>query len=202
MVQKTLWGSVAYWQGTSKYMSKIPNDDNTMSDDGDPYTAMEHHWDESFGYFGCARDYNDYTDDAARKSSYDSNSDGSIDYLSEYNFAWATYAAKRDIDCAGTCTSDNDFTGDIFGAYLAGRTLIHNEGALTAIQTERLNVVNAWEKMVASNVIHYANDVSDKITAGDVSIIHAWAEMRAFAMALQYNSYTSGKFVVLTKKYI
>ena len=46
MVQKTLWGAVAYWQGTSKYMSKIPNDDNTMSDDGDPYTAMEHHWDE------------------------------------------------------------------------------------------------------------------------------------------------------------
>ena len=25
MVQKTLWGAVAYWQGTSKYMSKIPN---------------------------------------------------------------------------------------------------------------------------------------------------------------------------------
>ena len=43
--------------------------------------------------------------------------------------------------------------------------------------------------MVASNVIHYANAVSDKITAGNVSIIHAWAEMRAFAMALQYNSY-------------
>ena len=29
-----------------------------MADDGDPYTAMEHHWDESFGYFGAARDYN------------------------------------------------------------------------------------------------------------------------------------------------
>ena len=31
-------------------MSKIPTDDNSMSDEGDPYTAMEHHWDESFGY--------------------------------------------------------------------------------------------------------------------------------------------------------
>ena len=68
MVQKTLWGAVAYWQGTSKYMSKIPNDDNTMSDDGNPYTAMEHHWDESFGYFGAARDYNTgYGDDNAEK---------------------------------------------------------------------------------------------------------------------------------------
>ena len=72
----------------------------------------------------------DPSDDAARKSSYGSNSDGLIDYMSEYNFAWATYAAKRDIDCAGTCTSDNDFTGTIMGAYLEGRALIHNQGSL------------------------------------------------------------------------
>ena len=67
MTQKVMWGAIAYWQGTSKYMSKIPNDDNTMSDDGD-YTAMEHHWDESFGYFGAARDYNTgYSDDTEEK---------------------------------------------------------------------------------------------------------------------------------------
>ena len=29
MTQKTLWGAISYWQATSKYMSKIPNDDNT-----------------------------------------------------------------------------------------------------------------------------------------------------------------------------
>ena len=88
MVQKTLWGAVAYWQGTSKYMSKIPNDDNTMSDDGDPYTAMEHHWDESFGYFGAARDYNTgYSDDNARKTTQnDSNGDGFIDFKTEFTY--------------------------------------------------------------------------------------------------------------------
>ncbi|GIS54017.1 hypothetical protein Ct9H90mP29_10590 [bacterium] len=69
MIQKTLWGAVSYWQGTSKYMSKIPGDDNSVSDDGDPWTAMEHHWDESFGYFGAARDYNTgYSDDNDRKT--------------------------------------------------------------------------------------------------------------------------------------
>ena len=58
ITQKTLWGAVSYWQATSKYMSKIPTDDNSMASGDDNYTAMEHHWDESFGYFGAALDYN------------------------------------------------------------------------------------------------------------------------------------------------
>ena len=58
ITQKTLWGAVSYWQATSKYMSKIPNDDNSMQSGDANYTAMEHHWDESFGYFGAALDYN------------------------------------------------------------------------------------------------------------------------------------------------
>ena len=190
MIGKGLLGVVAYYQGTSVYMPKIDNDDNTMQDDGDPYTAMEHHWDESFGYFGAAIDYNTYEGgDDARKSSFDSNEDGFIDYKTEYNFGWATYAAKRDIDCAATCTVDNDFTGTIMGAYLEGRTLIYNESPLADIQAQRTIIVNAWEKLVVSNIIHYAKSVSDKIEAGNVSILHAWAEMRAFAMALQYNQY-------------
>ena len=188
MIGKGLLGVVAYYQGTSVYMSKIDTDDNSVSDDGDPYTAMEHHWDESFGYFGAARDYNTYADDAARKSSFDSNADGSIDYLTEYNFDWATYAAKRDIDCAGTCATDNDFTKTIMDAYLTGRALIANEGALTDIQAQRTIIVNAWEKIIAANIIHYANSVVSKIDSNS-SILHAWAEMRAFAMALQYNDY-------------
>ena len=84
MIQKTLWGAVSYWQGTSKYMSKIPGDDNSVSDDGDPWTAMEHHWDESFGYFGAARDYNTgYSDDTDRKSDpyHDSNGDLSLIHI-------------------------------------------------------------------------------------------------------------------------
>ena len=70
MTQKTMWGAISYWQATSKYMSKIPTDDNSVAVDGKTYTVMEHHWDESFGYFGAALDYNTgYTDDNDRKSS-------------------------------------------------------------------------------------------------------------------------------------
>ena len=180
MIQKTLWGAVSYWQGTSKYMSKIPGDDNSVSDDGDPWTAMEHHWDESFGYFGAARDYNTgYSDDTDRKSDpyHDSNGDGAIDFLS-------------------------DFTKTIMDAFLEGRTLITNQAPLEEILVQRDIILNTWEKVVAAVTIHYINDVNDDMialypadsTAGPLSDLSAdynnhLAEMRAYALGLQYNDF-------------
>ena len=202
MVQKTLWGAVAYWQGTSKYMSKIPNDDNTMSDDGDPYTAMEHHWDESFGYFGAARDYNTgYNDDNARKTTQnDSNGDGSIDFKSEFNSGWGITAAKRDL--VDGVSVDYDFTGTIMNAYLEGRTLIYNQAPLDEILVQRDIILNTWEKVVAAVTIHYVNDVAADMaalypadsTAGPLSDLSAdlnnhWGEMRGYANGLLYNDF-------------
>lgn len=208
MTQKVMWGAIAYWQGTSKYMSKIPNDDNTMSDDGDPYTAMEHHWDESFGYFGAARDYNTgYSDDTDRKTDpyNDSNGDGLIDFKTEYNMGWAVTAAKRDL--VDGVSVDYDFTKTIFDAYLEGRTLIYNQAPLNEILVQRDIILNTWEKVVAAVSIHYINDtMSDLealISAGDSNLawdnlpesgdgykynIH-WAEMRAYAHGLIYNDF-------------
>ena len=202
MVQKTLWGAVAYWQGTSKYMSKIPNDDNTMSDDGDPYTAMEHHWDESFGYFGAARDYNTgYSDDNARKTTQnDSNGDGSIDFKTEFNSGWSITAAKRDL--VDGVSVDYDFTGTIMNAYLEGRTLIYNQAPLDEILVQRDIILNTWEKVVAAVTIHYVNDVAADMAAlypadsnaGPLSDLSAdlnnhWGEMRGYANGLLYNDF-------------
>ena len=202
MVQKTLWGAVAYWQGTSKYMSKIPNDDNTMSDDGDPYTAMEHHWDESFGYFGAARDYNTgYSDDNARKTTQnDSNGDGSIDFKTEFNSGWGITAAKRDL--VDGVSVDYDFTGTIMNAYLEGRTLIYNQAPLNEILVQRDIILSTWEKVVAAVTIHYVNDVAADMAAlypadsnaGPLSDLSAdlnnhWGEMRGYANGLLYNDF-------------
>ena len=204
MIQKTLWGAVAYWQGTTKYMDKIPTDDNTMSDDGDPYTAMEHHWDESFGYFGAARDYNTgYSDDDDRKTGpyHDSNGDGSIDFKSEFNSGWAVTAAKRDL-CSG-CDVNHDFTKTIFDSYLEGRTLIYNQAPLEEILVQRDIILNEWEKVVAAVSIHYVNDVAADIaaiiSAGDTTAVpmsdatanyeNHWGEMRGYTHGLMYNDF-------------
>ena len=208
MAQKVMWGAIAYWQGTSKYMSKIPGDDNSVSDEGDPYTAMEHHWDESFGYFGAARDFNTgYSDDTDRKTDpyNDSNGDGLIDFKSEYNAGWAITAAKRDL--VDGVSVDYDFTKTIFDAYLEGRTLIYNQAPLADILTQRDIILNNWEKVVAAVSIHYINDtmsdLAGLIAAADTSLawdnlpaegdgykynIH-WAEMRAYAHGLIYNDF-------------
>ena len=208
MAQKVMWGAIAYWQGTSKYMSKIPGDDNSVSDEGDPYTAMEHHWDESFGYFGAARDFNTgYSDDTDRKTDpyNDSNGDGLIDFKSEYNAGWAITAAKRDL--IDGVSVDYDFTKTIFDAYLEGRTLIYNQAPLADILTQRDIILNNWEKVVAAVSIHYINDtmsdLAGLIAAADTSLawdnlpaegdgykynIH-WAEMRAYAHGLIYNDF-------------
>jgi hypothetical protein len=201
--QKTMWGAISYWQGTSKYMSKIPTDDNSMSDGDDPYTAMEHHWDESFGYFGAARDYNTgYSDDSDRKSDpySDSNGDGSIDFKSEYNIGWAVTAAKRDV--VDGVSVDYDFTKTIFDAYLEGRTLIYNQAPLDEILVQRDIILNTWEKVVAAVTIHYINDVAADMaalypmdsTAGPLSELSAdlnnhWGEMRGYANGLLYNDF-------------
>ena len=203
ITQKTLWGAVSYWQATSKYMSKIPTDDNTVAVDGKTYTEMEHHWDESFGYFGAALDYNTaYTDDSDRKSDpyFDSNNDGKIDFKSEFNVGWAITAAKRDV-CSG-CDTNYDFTKTIFDAYLEGRTLIVNQADLSEILVQRDLIMNTWEKVVAAVSIHYVNDV-----AADIEVLIAagsavsptdaaaadyenhWGEMRGYANGLLYNDF-------------
>ena len=204
MTQKTLWGAISYWQATSKYMSKIPGDDNTVAVEGKSYTAMEHHWDESFGYFGAALDYNTgYTDDNDRKSSpyFDSNSDGKIDFKTEYNVGWAVTAAKRDL-CTG-CDAGLDFTKTIFDAYIKGRTMIVNQEPLAQILEQRDLIMATWEKVVPAVTIHYINDVIDDIdaiiAAGDATVTPAssttadyenhWGEMRGYANGLLYNDF-------------
>ena len=221
MAQKFLLGAVAFSQGTNDYLYKIagvPGDDgqiddstakpNATSDEGVPYSEMEHYWDEAFGYFGAAADYHLYTDgEIAGKAGreefqkfHDSNGDGVIDLKSEFNFGHSQNAAKRDYGSAGIEGGVTyDMTGDVFGAFMAGRTFISSiDGDLNADQLAELRgyiaiVTDGWEKAIAATVIHYIND-----TLGDMAELgtddydfyfHAkhWAELKGFALGLQFN---------------
>ena len=201
MINKTLLGAVPYSQGTSNYLGSLEDDGNAeASSEGGNYTEMEHHWDESFGYFGAAVDYNFYTDDEIKSPGYkDSNEDGSIDFISEYNHGISKNAAKRDI---GAASGTVDFTKTIMDAYLEGRTLIHNQADISEILAQRDIIVNTWEKVIAATVIHYITDSAADMaalypadsTAGPLSPLVAdlnkhWGEMRGFTIALQYNDF-------------
>ena len=195
MINKVLIGAVPYYQATGVYMNSLLERDNSEARDGtDPYTAMEHAWDEAFGYFGAARDYARYSDVQLAGSvddfTFDSNGDGSIDFKSEYNFGLSRNAAKRDKGGTGV-----NFTKDIFDAFLAGRTAITNQGSVDEISTHRQAAAEGMEKVIAATVVHYINDtlsdMSDLGTADEniANLNKHWAEMKGYTVALQYNPF-------------
>ena len=195
MINKVLIGAVPYYQATGVYLNGLLERDNSEARNGtDPYTSMEHGWDEAFGYFGAARDYFRYTDEqlAGKTDDYtfDSNGDGSIDFKSEYNFGLSRNAGKRDKGGSGV-----DFTREIFDAFLRGRTLITNQGTEVDIIQQRQLAANGMEKVIAATIVHYVNDtLSDMSNLGTdaenrVNLNKHWAEMKGFTVALQYNPF-------------
>ncbi len=210
LTQKFLLGALAFSQGADDYLDDSTEGKGLLSPntrDGDAmYTTLEHHWDEGFGYFGAARNYADYTDEEiAGKDGregwsggyHDTDGDGSIDLVSEYNWGASTNAAKRDLGSA----SGTDFTAEIFGAFVAGRQIIADapEGetldaaTLDALRAQRDIAVLGWEKALAATVVHYINDT---IAAGEAlgsddydfeGHAKVWSEMKGFALAFQFN---------------
>ena len=86
LLQKFLMGAVSFSQGTNDYFqSDWAVQVTTQEGPGKNYTEAEHNYDEAFGYYGAARDNNDYSDLEARAKSgrdewkngyHDTNGDG------------------------------------------------------------------------------------------------------------------------------
>lgn len=207
LIQKFLYGAVAFSQGADDYLDAGKGLDASNTQDSDKsYTKLEHQWDEGFGYFGAARNYLSYTDlELAAKSGrdeykagyQDTNLDGQIDFNSEYNFGNSTNAAKRDIGAEGI-----DLTKEAFEAFFAGRKLIADtQGELTAeqkIELEKFATTArvAWEKSIVGTVIHYINDSLkdlNEMKDGTYSaakfeeLAKHWSEMKGFALNMQFN---------------
>ena len=199
MLQKFLHGALSYSQATRDYLStdlgasKGLNAQNDMpSKPGVAYTALEHHWDEAFGYFGAARDFLAYTDNEIAKGlSIDTDANGSISLNSEVNFPLAKSAAKRDLGANG----QTDFTTSIMTYFLEGRRLIAEkpEGyRALAVEQAQLAIAD-WEKSIGATVIHYINSyLSSTETYGtsDYSftlLAKFWSEMKGYGLNFQFN---------------
>lgn len=216
LIQKFLLGAITFSQGTSDYLQTDFSADN-VQDGTNPFTSGAHDWDEAFGYFGAAINYNDYTDDEiAAKGGRDGwsngyndiNEDGNIDLRSEINLGNSSNCAKRDRGA----TVATDFTKTAFDAFIAGRTILNNAEAaaaaaggqvdLTAEQATALEeagnvAARTWEECIAATVVHYINDTTADINNFDSGnytdldhykdLAKHWAEMKGFALGLQFN---------------
>lgn len=211
LIQKFLLGAVAFSQSVDDYLDDDTEGKGLLADhsaleDGKTYTALEHAWDEAYGYFGAARNYLDYTDEEVAnkggrveyRSYNDADGDGTIDFESEFNFGIAVNAAKRDLGSAAGAAPTN-FSDVIMRAFLKGRHIIATaEGELsaaelTALQAERDIIALNWEKVIAATALHYLNDMLKDITAitaGEGSYqdyAKHWSEMKGFALSFQFN---------------
>jgi hypothetical protein len=213
LIQKFLYGAVTLSQGIDDYLDNATEgrglNYSNLRDGEAAYSALEHAWDEGFGYFGAARDYGDYTDEeiagaggrpAYARGYHDSDGDGAIDLRSEYNFGASTNAAKRDLGSAASAPTD--FAKAIFDAFLTGRAIISSaEGELddaqrAALLVQRDIIVQSWEKAISATVVHYINDVLRHMVAFNTVDYtfndHAkhWSEMKGFALGLQFSPFS------------
>ena len=214
LMQKFLTGAVSFSQGTNDYF-KTDFASATGQEGTKAYTAGEHDFDESFGYYGGARNMNDFTDDeAAGKGGRDAwgngyndaNEDGSIDVRSEVVLGHAQNCAKRDRGSKGEDgVARTDFSKEVFDAFLIGRKIVGNaatnqgltEAEQTALDAQIKTASVTWEKCIAATVVHYINDITGdmgKFVAPDFAdlknfndLAKHWGEMKGFALALQFS---------------
>jgi hypothetical protein len=135
-VEKGLMGALMYYQICEVYLSpdKIGNSvDNTTVISGEG-TAMEHHWDEAFGYFGAPIDFPE-------------NVNG-IKYIARY-----TNSRNQLLNC----------NKKIMEAFIKGRAAISNKDYSTR-DTQVLIIKQELEKVFAATAISYLNKAKTFIT--------------------------------------
>jgi len=205
LIQKLLLGAVTYSQAAEDYLkpSKGLLKQNSAGDkDGTKdYTALEHQWDEGFGYFGAQRDYNLRTDTEVKTTPYqDADTDTSIDLYAEYSFGHSINAVKRD---AGATDEGTDFSKAAMDAFLNGRQLIQDNFGTDPVEGSGYHkylalyaqtALNNWENAVAATAIHYINDVIAETNslgtnepASFANRAKHWSEMKGFALSLQFS---------------
>lgn len=194
MINKILLSALVYYQGTNVYLNAFSTANNTDARTSpDKSTAMEHIWDEGFGYFGAARDYANYTIDKIAGPiadyTFDTDGDGKIDLTSEFNFYYARDLGKRDKEAS------SNLRLTIFEAFRKGRAAITAKVDPQLIIPIRNIAVNTWEKALAANVLNYlstlegemANLTNESNAMNSTRLNSLWGEMKGFAIGLQYN---------------
>lgn len=126
-IEKGLIGACFYYQATAVYLAEGKMDvDNSTVEPGEG-TAMEHHWDEAFGYLGVPIDFPTNTDGLA---------------------FWGNYVNGRNA-LLGT-------NAKLMDAFLKGRAAISNDD-LEARDEAIIEIRDTWELVSAATAVNYIN---------------------------------------------
>lgn len=197
-----LLGAIAFSQASDDYLDddldgKGLLSDHTQLEDGENFTALEHSWDEGFGYFGAAQNYHTLLSSTAEgepKQTLDSDQDGLIDLVTEVNWGYANDALLRD-RAQGT-----DFARQIYDAFYQGRSLIARANgalsprSLTLLSAFRDQALTAWEASLASTAIHHLNRALKTLNLDETSVFErhaeAWSAAKGYSLSFQFNPHS------------
>jgi hypothetical protein len=171
LFQKSLYGSFLIYQ-IDNIMSTIDSYDNTTLVTGKTYTAMEHAWDEAFGYLG----YNgSYTIDSLTNASFIAAHKTQYLYIANYT---------TQIDAGGK----SNFTKTFVNAFLIGRAAIVNKDLGTR-DAQRAIITLQLEKFLGACVVQEINELL--ANAGSklydpASKMSSLSESKGFILALTF----------------
>ena len=155
LVEKSVMGAVFMYQALNVYFgdSKMSVDNTTAvnAGAGEYYTAMEHHWDEAFGYFGV--DVNFPTVAADR--------------------FWGEYCQKQNATLNSNADMMNNFLKG--RAAIGGNVITDRDAAITAIRTEWEDI-SAYQAIqyLNSSIGYFGNDEAKYLHALSEAYGFAW----------------------------
>jgi hypothetical protein len=159
VIKKTMMGIFAY-QIANVYLTDSINNsiDNTTVITGSG-TALEHHWDEAFGFFGVPVNFPSVT--------------AGLKYLGSYS---------NQVD-AGLHSNTT-----IMNAFLTGRAAITNKD-LNTKQTQANILIAALDSLNAAAIVQEMHETDENIEAGDaVAAYGTLSEAIGFVRNLKYNT--------------
>jgi hypothetical protein len=200
LTQKFLQGAVSYSQAAEDYLSTdlgankgLMADNEAIYEKGSNYTALEHFFDEAYGYFGGTRDFSLYTDEQLAKSlSIDTNADGEISLLNEKNHGLAKNYARVDLAAKD---KKLDLTKEVIIPLIRARHLItvKPDGYKNYVIANAQLALGTWEKTIAALSIIYINNLSKMYAAYGTesynfkTFTKFWSELKGFSLGLQFN---------------
>lgn len=161
IIEKGIMSAVFMHQALSIYFSSekmnVDNTNPVNAAEGQYYTAMEHHWDEAFGYFGVPVDF-------------PSNTSG-------LQF-WAKYCNSQDANLSSNAT--------LMNAFLKGRAVISQKADLTLRDAEILTIRKTWERVAASQAVTYLDKAKTNFGSDNAKFLHELSEAYGFIHGLKY----------------
>lgn len=160
LIEKGLMGAVLMDQTVNNYLTALKLDVDNTAENANPYTTMEHHWDEGYGYFTIQQDLE-------------------LDYsVSQDRGFWGRYLVGLE--------ENFGIAGEMYYAFRKGRAAIVAEDYDTR-DAQIPAITDGFEEATYLKALGYLNKGAANLNAGNAAAaFHELSEGLGFIFSLRY----------------